>query len=422
MSRTSINFFPIHKRGFQVGLMIPLVFLIVMANNYFYYESRDDLARLSLVRLEEVLTGQYESCLDNNIELNVCRDILIEGIEKSWNFGKVSVIDSQGNILIEKERENYKEDRSVVVHSGDAGSANSKISFVLSKRSSPPLYKSSLRSMFLSFWEIPNAKDPSNFFIDIAMKRSSPLWFSIAGIGLLLIMQSLADKQRRRIYDKIEAENFIVSNDLDSTREKLKMKLASENVLNEKIKSMEKSENELLEDYYKELSQLQREIEETKSREIKLIAEQESTIKQLERIKPAQTDNRTRIVEEILLKNPKIEKRAEPFAVNDGIHHSRGFVEQVAHGIAKDELSSRLITKVNSTAYSPARLGQAILEWDRNKQIFILNVYDHEDAGYGAELVLTKDAAQAAYIAKYLVTGKNYLAKKGYSLKFGKFS
>ncbi len=413
--KNSVNYFPIHKTQFFVALMILLVFSLVMANNFFYYQSRDDLAQSTLRQVEQSLSGQYESCLKSNLGTNKCQEIFIKGLKKSWKVGIISVLDYQGKLVFESDKEPYKEDRSVMVHIGEAGSDEARLHFVLSKRSSPPLWKSSLRSMFLSFWEIPGQRDVSYFFWNIAFKRSSPLFYSLITISILLWLVRLADRKKKQYYERIEAENFIVSNDLVLTRENLKYQQIKESQLDEKIKSLKQNETELLQDYCRDIDELRASIKESQEREQNLLEKQTSMEKLLQKVKPSESGDAKSSLKELLLDNPEIKLHPVDFDINPGDHHSKKYVENIGLSLKKDPLSSRLITKVNAAKYEPTQNKVAILEWNGVKNIFVLNVCDV----YVAEVVLRTNAAESAFIAKYLFSGKNFLAKKGFKLKIG---
>ena len=112
----SVNYFPIHRTRFFVALMALLVFALIMANNFFYYQSRDDLAQSTLRQVEQSLSGQYDSCLKSDIGTKKCQEIFIKGLKISWKVGVISVLNYQGNLVFESDKEPYKEDRSVMVH------------------------------------------------------------------------------------------------------------------------------------------------------------------------------------------------------------------------------------------------------------------------------------------------------------------
>ncbi len=395
-----------------------------MSNNFFYYQSRDVLAKGTISALSDTLVHQYKACLESSSKSDECKNMMIKALNESWRYGRISLINSFSEIIFEKDSETYRDDRSVVLEKREFGEGDNKLIFIISKKSSPPLYISTWRSLSLSFDKWFSQKNFGRFLFNEALPRSSPLIYSLITIGTLLLMVNASDKKKRQLYASLESENFIVSNDLDSVRENHRLLLAEKNLLRVNIQLQEESGNKLLEEYYinkSRLDELEKNISDVKETEINLATELEKNSKQIAKIKLPDNGDVDKYLKEALLSNPKVDLRDVPFKYNDGIHHSREFVEKISQALMRDEVASRLITKINSTAYSPSKRGKAILEWDKDKG-YILNIYDHRDAGFGAELVLSKDLKQAVYMAKYLVSGKSYLAKKSYNLEFGKIS
>lgn len=402
-------------------LLAILVVILVMANNFFYYQSRDDLSLSALKNIFKAISGQYEACLNSSMGPDQCRENLKNGLYHSWSYGRITVVDKNGAIFFEKDQENYGEDRNVVLFKGSAGGEANQLDFVLTKRSSPPLWKSTFRSIFFSVWEFWGQNDKINFFWNVAFKRSSPLFYSVLTISLLLFLIRLSDQQKKKIYNKIETDNFIFGNDLEATRTKLKQQLDRQKLMEEQIKNLKEDEDKLLKDYYRQKDQLQAEISESQSRENSLLVQLEESAKVLKKIKPTKTDDDSQSLYELFLNNPIVKLRDEVFDYNIGDHHSKNFVKEMAIGLGKDEISSRLITKVNHEVYGPGQKGIALLKWNDKKNIFVLNLYEH-DTGYAAEVVLNNNAAESAYIAKYLLSGKQFLAKRGFKLKIGLLS
>ena len=416
------NFFPIHRPVFFWSLLSGLIIIIVMANNFFYYQSRDQLAELTLRSVMTTLKTQYESCLDKS-SVEVCQEILGDGIKKDWFYGRVTAVNSDGKILADTNSENYKDERKTVKLTGVAGEGLSAVNFVLSKKSSPFLYISTFRSLTFSLDEWSGKKNLGQFLIKTVLPKSSPFIYSAVTIWILLLMVRASDKMKQKVSEKIESENFIIKKDLEMAKSNGQTLLAEKIDLEERMKAQAESENKLLDEYYQnseQVKKLEQEILASKLKESELTIELEKNVNKQTRLKLNEDKDPEKNIQKILLSNPDVELQDKEFNYNDGRHHSKDFVDQVARGLLSDPISSRIIVKINSARYGSHKGGEAVLDWETKKKVYVLNVYDRDDAGYAAELVLSKNIEEAVFMSKYLVSVKGYLARNKFVLKFGK--
>jgi hypothetical protein len=424
----SKNIFPIHKRSFFLSLVFLLVTIFVMFNNYFYYKSRDILEKSKVKTALTIIAGQYASCISTN-RFETCQAQLVKGINQTWSYARITILNHEGKVIVEKDSELYKENRSTVISSAEIGDGNRKVHIVISKKSSPPLYLSTLRSLTFSIADWLGQENWIDFMTRVAIPRSSTFLSSLGIIWSLLFLIKVSDKQKREINESLESKIFIINNDLQSARENTRSFLSEKQNLErdvEKVqillKNQEAGEEELLKEYYEnkeKLSDLEYRITESKENERVLLASLESNENKSEEIKGDNNQDKKKILQKVLLQNPKVELKEKDFTYNQGPDHSKEFIKELSESMLKDSKCSRIISTINGTDYNSYKRGKAILEWKSKKNIYVLNVYDNNDAGYAAEIVLSKDFDQSIFIAKYLVTTKGYLMKNSFKFEIG---
>lgn len=402
---------PLHNRYFFWSTVIVMVTLMVMFVNYFFYQTKDKTLKYQLEDTVLLIGSYYDHCLKVNPE-TVCKEQLVAVVNSVFDYGTITVLDSNNRTLIELDKESYKDNRNLIDYRAKAGNGDSEIEILISKLSSPPTYQSTFNSMTFSIFDIidnmAKGKDYLKFAWETAVPRSASVMY--AGLIIFLIMRMLSLKslaqQRKNEYllKRINSKNVALQDALSKT-DKAIIEL-------EELKQKAELEGEMSKLYEDDLKAKEREVAQFKDQEEKLkkeIWEREEKIKDL---------INTKDVNQIILENPKLELLPKKFPYNAGSHHGKHILEAIFESLLVDEYGSKMIVKGNHIAFGPESKGSAILSSKKlNNVVYTLNVYEHK-VGYGLELVLNaKNSAEALLVAKYLTfVSKGFLKSHNYKL------
>lgn len=410
-----ISNLPLHNRYFFWSTVIIMVTLMVMFVNYFFYQTKDKTLKYQLEDTVLLMGSFYDHCLKIN-STDICKEQLKSVVTNIFDYGTLTIVDSNNRTLIEIDKETYKDNRNLIDHRTKAGSGESEIEILISKLSSPPTYQSTFNSMTFSIMDIleniANGKDYLKFAWETAVPRSASVMY--AGLIIFLIMRMLSLKslaqQRKNEYlvKRIGIKNKALQDALSKTDEAI--------FGLEELKKKAQEAGEMSKLYDDELRTKELEVAKFKEQEDKLkkdIWEREEKIKDL---------SSTKDINHIILENPKLELLQKKFDYNAGGHHGKHILEAIFESLLKDDIGSKMIIKGNHIAFGPESKGTAILTSKKlNNVVYTLNVYEHK-VGYGLELVLNaKTSAEALLMAKYLTfVSKGFLKSHQYKLEIAK--
>ncbi|WP_341303232.1 hypothetical protein [Pseudomonas sp. TMP25] len=109
-------------------------------------------------------------------------------------------------------------------------------------------------------------------------------------------------------------------------------------------------------------------------------------------------------VAKALLRNPDVRQAPGKAQVNQGLHHSKDFVRSLAEALQRNKNLNGTFISITTSAYKSLLRGSAELIFDAEKCRYALNVYDEQDEGFGAEIVLSAGEYWEAVVqAKCLV-------------------
>jgi len=431
-------------------MLIIIVSLITALNNYFFYKSREISELRTLNQYNNLVLLELNQCLSLNITENICEKIAINTIDQARISG-ISTLQKNDLILIKKDHERFKDSRKPIKASSSLHVNANTYSIELEKLITPSLITSTFNSMTFSIHDLLNMNetDKENFIENVAWPRSYPAISFFVVIFISFFLAGLKLKSLHSTIEKIQNQKDLLSNDLSSSKIELSNKenqLASlskekeeqegyAKTLTDEINTLEHSlyEATTISDNKRkqitdELIKLKTKKEQSdlinKSLASKIsitkselassnnkILELESTIEKLQsdEIKIKESKSFSPIKNELikyLLSNPDINIKNNQYKVNTGPHHSKQFVEKldsVIKNSKKFEKLHKAIKSLTPIAYSQKR-GIIELILDPSKKIYVLNIYDNGDEGFGAQIALaTENYFEALMISKCLI-------------------
>ncbi len=435
--------------------IMPLAIAIIVSaitalNNYYFYKSKEITEYHSLKNYSNLILLELQNCLGSGVTDLICEEISKTSIKES-NISGITKFTKNKDVLISIDNESYKDSRKPV-NALSSIKVNSNIYEVeMEKLVTPSLIKSTFNSVTFSIYDLINlnSNDKEGFIKNVAWPRSYP---AISFFFVILFSFFLASLKLKTLYSTIEkTQNKIdsLSIEISSTKlalankqeclaslsqkkeeEEIKAKMMADEIvelehslydvtttsdnqrkqfssalaiLKEKKEKSDKINKILSSEIFTTTSELE-ECKET-------ISQLNSTINtlQIEQTKAKQSKSYTPIKNELikyLLSNPDINIKNNEYKVNTGPHHSKTFVEKLDSIIKNSKKFEKLHNAIKSLtpiAYSQKR-GVIELILDQSKKLYVLNVYDNGDEGFGAQIVLaTENYFEALMISKCLI-------------------
>lgn len=432
------------------AMLIIIVSLITALNNYFFYRSKEISEYHTLNQYNKLVLLELKNCQASNITENICDEIAKNTIDEA-NISGIVTLQKNNVILIKKDNEHYKDSRKPIKTSLSSRLNSNTYSIELEKLVTPSIVTSTFNSMTFSLYDLIKIDNENiNSFIEnVAWPRSYPAISFFIVIFLSFFLAGLKLKSLYSTIEKTQNEIDSLTVDLSSAKDKLANKeeqllsLSKEKeeqekqaeILSNQINTLEHSLYEVTTTSDNQRKHITDELKKLKTKKEQSdlinknlaakisttrtelatsnnkISELESTISHLqsEQIKIKDSKSFSPIKNELikyLLSNPDINIKNKEYKVNLGSHHSKQFVEKldlIIKNSKKFEKLHNAIKSLTPTAYSQKR-GVIELILDQSKKIYVLNVYDNGDEGFGAQIALaTENYFEALMISKCLI-------------------
>jgi hypothetical protein len=432
---------PFENRIFCLAISLIVTAFFAAINNYYFYKSQEHSASLRQTEIARMLTNYYQQCESERRSYD-CVASLTTLVDSSNIYGIVS-IERKDEVVYKNNTHNFGLSRKNV---GSEFFINNEVSVYLGQLVTPPLWKSTIRSVTFSAMEWPSvimsSQEPLRFARFVAWPRSAPT-FS-AGILVFLIVfivrahaTALLDKnlkQRGKIKNLVAEirEGECREKSLEEEKEKINVRSKYEQEKRERLnlevddlvrecervkeKEMEvkydkerqiKELEDMIEDSWKtsyQYEKINKELEDKKQSIENESAEKDKEIKFYQDQKDfSLSKNQKKLIASILLESPEVNK-SDLFKSEIGKHHSKDYVRKISSSIERNPRAKELVTKIFPKKYDSNKRGCCELFIEKDGEIFYLDVYDVGDQGYAAKIMLSGVSHwQAIAEVKYIV-------------------
>jgi len=426
---------PLQNRSFFLFLVLTMALIIAGINNWYFYQDREQQAHYNHQTLLRTADAVWAECRARQSHPE-CLAGLIDIVKNSHWRGMISVLGSEGEVLVRYDTQPKQRDRSTVVSERRLGSAAESVQLRIEQFVTPSLGSSLFSSTTISvvdlatlLWSGASRQELWGFIQAVAWPRSRPFLFFLLAMFLLLYA---ARKGTQQYLEQVDAlKSSMTSHQLEigkvgKDKESLANQIAEmQNRINDFNADRQAIDTLVEETSEKEVASLTKvqELEESivKARkeksaiELRLAKtqERENTLKtQIEDLetrlvateRPSDPTEKSvkRNIERILLDNPDVGK-GDLVGSNAGRHHGNDYISKLIQAISDSRMRVNVVKSIYSTAYQP-RKRRTIQVCKLEKMNRYGLVISHEDdQGTAAELVLHGgEYWQAVIDAKYL--------------------